>query len=555
VHRCAIIAPRRGLDLAVRTPDGDRGDGEGEGSVVLREQLEIEHKFDVPASFSLPDLTGLPGVASVDAPEERSLEAVYYDTADLRLLRAPVTVRRRTGGPDAGWHLKLPAGDGARRELHFPLGRAGRTPPRAVLAPVRGLVRTAGIDPVARVHTRRVATLLRDEAGRVLVEVADDTVTGTAFSPEPGEPATVTSWREIEVELVDGDPQLMAAVGERLHAAGARPSASASKLGRVLADRLVPPRASRPEPAQEPGTKGRKKADKAGQPSAASVALASVGEQVRALQAADVLVRTNHPDGVHDLRVACRRLRSILASFRPVLDRAVTDPLRDGLRWLGSELSEHRDDQVALAHLRALAEAQPPELLLGPVAARLQQAQIRGAEAGRKAGERTLGDTRYFALLDGLFGLLDDPPLTALAEAPAAEVLASAVRRAGRRLRHALDSAYGDPSDEHLHGVRKATKRLRYTAELAAPVLGKGTRTLVDRMAEVQDILGERQDTVVTRERCRELGLAAHAAGENAWTFGLLYGLEQGRAERAERLFWEVASSLPRVVRKGARKH
>jgi hypothetical protein len=93
--------------------------------------LEIEKKFDVEDTFALPGLTGVPGVAEVREPVEHHLEAAYYDTADLRLARARVTLRRRTGGTDAGWHVKLPAVAGARRELHSPVGRAARNPPKA----------------------------------------------------------------------------------------------------------------------------------------------------------------------------------------------------------------------------------------------------------------------------------------------------------------------------------------------------------------------------------------------------------------------------------------
>jgi CHAD domain-containing protein len=282
--------------------------------------------------------------------------------------------------------------------------------------------------------------------------------------------------------------------------------------------------------------------------------LAAVAAQVRALQAADVLVRTGHPDGVHDLRVACRRLRSIFAAFRSVLDREATDPLRDELRRLGTELSAARDGQVALDHLRELVEAQPPELVLGPVAARVQQAAIADAEAGRTAADRALGDASYFALLDDLFALLERPPLAAAAQAPAAEVLADAVRRAGKRLRRRIDAARDEPAG-HLHEVRKAAKRVRYTAEVGVGVLGKPAKRLVGRMEEVQDAaLGERQDTAVTRAHCRTLGLAAFAAGENAWTYGRLHGLEEARAARAEAAFWDLEPGLARAVRRAVSK-
>jgi CHAD domain-containing protein len=520
--------------------------------------LEIERKFDVEPGFALPDLSGIEGVAAVEGPEERQLEATYHDTADLRLARARVTMRRRTGGPDAGWHLKLPASAGARRELHSPLGRAGRTPPRAVQAPVKGIVRTAPVGPVATLATRRCATLLRDADGRALVEVADDTVTGTALPTDPGEPATVQVWREIEVELVDGDDALLAAVAERLVAAGARPSPSPSKLARVLGERLAALDGARLDagaPAPATGKKAGKKATakakkvRAAVPTAGEVVLAAVRGQVEALQAADLMLRTGHPDGVHDLRVACRRLRSILAAYRPVLDRERTEPLRAELKWVGGELSAARDGEVALGHLRDLAAAQPPELLLGPVAARLQQAQIKDAAAGGKAVDRTLAGQRYLGLVDDLHALLADPPFAAAAAEAAEPVLRDAVRRSGRRLRQRIAAVREETPGASLHEVRKAAKRVRYTAEVAVPVLGDPAAQLTDTMEAVQEALGDRQDTVVTREECRRIGLAAAAAGENPWSYGRLHGLEEARAERAEAEFWRLEPDLVPAVR------
>jgi CHAD domain-containing protein len=510
---------------------------------VPSQHLEIERKFDVPASFTLPLLTGLPGVAGVTGPEERLLEAVYHDTPDLRLARARVTLRRRTGGPDEGWHVKLPAADGARWELHSPLGRATRTPPRAVQAPVRGLVRTARLAPVARLQTRRQVTSLCDAAGRVLVELADDVVTATAMAAAPGEPATVVTWREVEAELVDGDQELLAAVGERLMEGGAHPSASASKLSRVLAFRL----------SAIAGNGAGPVAGKGSRKTAGAVVITALREQVEALQQADLLVRSDQPDGVHQLRVACRRLRSILAAFRTVLDRAQTDPVREELRWLGQEVSHVRDGEVALGHLRELVRRQPVELVLGPVAARLQQAEIQNAEAGRTAALRALGDDRYLRMVDGLVGLLRTPPLTADADEPAARVLARAVDRAGKRLLGSIEATRPDPAGTALHEVRKAAKGARYTAEVAVPVLGKRAEKATKKMKQVQELLGDRQDTVVTREFCRTIGLAASAAGENAWTYGRLHGLEEARAATASAAFWALEHSLARTVHRAAR--
>src|SRR5215831_10953420 len=90
---------------------------------------ETEAKYDAPAGAALPRLDGLPQVAGTSGPAEEQLAAEYYDTDDLRLIRAGITLRRRRGGDDAGWHLKLPDATSTRSEIRRPLGRAGQRVP------------------------------------------------------------------------------------------------------------------------------------------------------------------------------------------------------------------------------------------------------------------------------------------------------------------------------------------------------------------------------------------------------------------------------------------
>jgi CHAD domain-containing protein len=506
--------------------------------------LEVERKYDVDTLFALPELTGQGGVVAADGPVEHHLEAVYYDTPDLRLIRARVTLRRRTGGPDAGWHLKLPAGV-ARREVHAPLGPAAGDPPRALLEPVTGILRGASARPVATLRTRRLVTELRDADGRVVAEVAEDMVTAAAPAEGSNQPAEVHTWREVEVELVDGDEDVLEAVEKALTAAGARPSASASKLGRVLAERLAADSAP-PAPARAMKRKRKRTGRTAGE-----FLVAAIGEQVAALQAADLLLRTDQPDAVHQLRVAARRLRSSLAAFRDVLDRGATRQLREELSWLGDQLSGVRDDEVALAHLRALVAAEPVELVPGPVAARIQQTQLREARAGLDRALVTVSEQRYLRLLDSLHDLLAAPPYGGRAGDPVKPVVRDAVRRSVRRLRRRLAAARRAPDAERavaLHAVRTAAKRVRYAAEVARGEI-RGAKPLVRTARRVQAVLGELQDSVVTREHCRRLGMVAFAAGENSFAYGRLHGLEQARAERAEREFWILEPEIRPVLR------
>jgi inorganic triphosphatase YgiF len=97
---------------------------------------EIERKYDVGPGTAVPDLRGVTGVASVGPPVEHLLEAVYYDTAAHDLAHRGITLRRRTGGTDEGWHLKLPAGTDTRRELQESLGVAGEQVPESLRARV-----------------------------------------------------------------------------------------------------------------------------------------------------------------------------------------------------------------------------------------------------------------------------------------------------------------------------------------------------------------------------------------------------------------------------------
>jgi len=382
-------------------------------------------------------------------------------------------------------------------------------------------------------------TSLRGPDGVLLAEIADDTVTASVPPTGPGSPVQVRAWREVEVELGTGDDALASAVGDRLLAAGARRSASASKVGRVLGERLAEVAGAGPL-----GGKPR---------NAGEFVLGALAEQVAALQAADVLLRTDQPDAVHRIRVAARRLRSTLAAFRGVLDRTSTDPLREELSWLGGQLADARDAEVACEHLRAVVAAQPDELVLGPVGARLQQTRIQEGLAGSDRARLTLSEPRYLKLLDALHGVLAAPPFTARAGDPPRRVLRKAGRRSVRKLRRRLTAARRAP--EHgrsvaLHDVRKAAKQVRYTAEV-----GRGELPHLKRVARaakrVQKVLGELQDTVVTRELCRRLGVVSHAAGEDSFTYGRLHALEEERAERAVRDFWALLPDVRAALRPG----
>jgi CHAD domain-containing protein len=178
----------------------------------------------------------------------------------------------------------------------------------------------------------------------------------------------------------------------------------------------------------------------------------------------------------------------------------------------------------------------PAELIVGPVEARVQARFAKARASARRHVTAALGSQRYFRLLDELDRLLADPPLTPKAASPAADVLPvavrSAYRRTRRRMRRASQAPAGQRRDEGLHEARKAAKRARYAAEAASAALGKPARRFAKRMKNVQSALGDYQDTVMARQAERDLGMSAHLAGENAFSYGLLYERDARDGER-----------------------
>jgi inorganic triphosphatase YgiF len=197
----------------------------------MSEFLEIEQKFDVDTDFERPSFGALAGVSAA-TPVLQHLSATYFDTADRRLAASKITLRRRTGGTDAGWHLKLPEGSGERREVHAPLGTAEREVPAELAARVAEVTGGQPLAPIATLGTERTVVTLHGDDGRVVAEIADDLVTGRRLQPDDS--AGALRWREIEIAVPHADPALQRAAANVLLAAGARPAGHASKLARVL---------------------------------------------------------------------------------------------------------------------------------------------------------------------------------------------------------------------------------------------------------------------------------------------------------------------------------
>jgi CHAD domain-containing protein len=479
--------------------------------------IELERKYELPPGTKLPSLARLSGVTASVGPHAERLEAVYYDTPDLRLAKVGVTLRKRTGGADAGWHLKAPTDADVREEIRFPLDNGSTAPPAELTALTLGLTRGLPVEPVARIVTNRAGWRLVGSSGTPLAELVDDRVEAENLTDHS---ADVRNWREVELEAADTD--VLHRADKALRKAGLRPSPHDSKLAHVL----------RPDAADEIGA------------TAGDHLVDYLRTQVDTLLRNDLLARRDTEDAVHQMRVAVRRIRGTLRVYRKLLDRARVRQFRDELQWLGRRLAPARDLEVLDERCQRAVHDLPPELVIGPVAARLTREFAPARADARRAVQRTLGTKRYLRLLDDLDRLRLYPPLRGRANRKARKELPRHVGRAHRKVTGRVHDIETAPDrDQALHNVRKAAKQLRYAAEVAVPAIGKPADRTRRRAKSVTKVLGEHQDTVVTRPMLRDLGVRAHLAGENGFTFGLLHGREQANAAEAQRRFDEVWST------------
>ncbi|MCY1142963.1 CYTH and CHAD domain-containing protein [Actinoplanes sp. Pm04-4] len=460
---------------------------------------ETERKYDVPTEFRLPDLAGKAGIRSTDGAETHDLDAIYFDTDDFALMRHRRTLRRRTGGGDAGWHLKTPGEGTDRTEHRLPLNGTPDVVPAELVGQVRAIVRRESLRPIARLRTHRVETPLRDAHGNTLALVAQDQVIAETDGREQ-------RWQEVEVELVDGSPKLLAAVEKLLFQAGATPAEGPSKVSRAVGNRPAPAASKKPK----------------------SPVLQYVREQRDAITGYDPGVRRGDAEAVHKMRVGTRRLRSTLKTFKRSFPEAAD--LNDELKWLADLLGQVRDGQVQEGKLLAGLDEAGEQFR--PVAARIREHLDNQVAEGRAALEEALESERYLTLLDRIDQL-----------AAQQTVEADPIRRAAKSLAKAdalLDEALAHGEDHELHDARKAYKRARYAVEVFQPAAGKPAKKLVDALTELQDVLGAHQDSVVARELLHELG-------QDSFWFGVLWA-------RQEQVGKDTYAQLPVVVETSRKK-
>jgi len=489
---------------------------------------EVERKFAVTGDTVSPSFDGLSSVARVERSPVQRLDAVYFDTPDQDLARHRITLRRRTGGPDAGWHLKLPAGADSRTEIRTPLGESGvpdDTVPDDLRDVVLAIVRDRPLRPVAHISTTRTVDMLFGQDGTAVAEFCDDVVRASAEGD--GEPQ---EWREWELELVEGaggDAALLDRLANRLFDAGAEPAGHGSKLAKVLKRPAATPTARADDPVHR-----------------------AVAEQVEQLLVWDRAVRADAWDSVHQMRVITRKVRSLLRASEESFGIDDDSWLLEELKVLAGILGVARDAEVLAEKYETVLGELPDDLIRGPVRERLVDGAKRRYRAGWKRSLVAMRSERYFRLLDGLEALLTAEPTPTDADAAPEQVTVGAAYRRLRKSAKKAAAAAADETispedaDEALHAIRKRAKQLRYTASAL------GEDGVADEAKTIQSLLGDHQDSVVSRAHLSEEALAAHAAGEDTFTYGVLFQLEAEIARRAEQKLDAALTGLKKAVRK-----
>ena len=476
---------------------------------------ERELKLALPGRFTLPALD-LGGAVTAESLPERVLRATYYDTSDLRLARHGVTLRYRTG--DAGgprWTVKLPVAttgsEVVRDEISFD-GPQREAPPEA-RSLVTAFARFEPLVAVATLRTRRRGLRLLGEDGP-LAEIDDDEV-----SVIEGR-RVVSRFRELEVEALAEDLDLEA-LATQLRRAGATDAEPIPKVVRALGSRATAP--------PDVGAAG------AAAETMGEVLGIAIADALHRLVHHDPLARLGEVEGVHQVRVALRRLRSDLRTLAGAVDPAWRSQMEPRLRDVAEALAAARDLDVLEASLARDAEGS--RAALGPLFTMLDE---RRAEA-RARMRATLDDPGYVELIDALVDAVAAPPVGPDAGVAAADGMPRAVLDAWRRLARRADDLGQRTPDEAFHRTRIAAKRVRYAAELAARVLpdreGDAAGKMAEMIAMLQDALGTIQDAAVGEAAIRDSMRRGRVGSAHAFEAGRLVERQRMRAEDARRSF------------------
>jgi CHAD domain-containing protein len=434
------------------------------GRSLIASQRERELKLAVPSDFHLPQLPGTP-------LPRRQLISTYYDTAACDLAHAKITLRHRIERGKKSWQLKIPLGDD-RQEIDVPGDQAN--PPDFLRHLLILHLGSRKLMPIVTLRVWRRGFLVRQ--GRVpIAEIALDTVS----VDKNGRPTL--RFRELEIELRQGDEASLRSLEQQLREAGASDHDGRPKFFRALSLPL-------PTPAAQPA------------PNAPAVEYLkwALAQHVGWLLAHDPGTRLGtEPESLHQLRVATRCLRAVLRTAQPILLPEWATSLQQELEWLSELLGPARDLDVQISYLMEEAAGfdRRDRHLLAQFISHLRTQR----EAVQQMVLSELTSARYLELIRRLQQAAHAPSVV---ESPlTARQLA---KREFKKLRKAIRRLAASPTDAHLHQVRIKTKRARYAAELACSSVGKPARRFIKSARAVQDLLGIHQDALQAERHIRQ---------------------------------------------------
>ncbi len=442
---------------------------------------EREVKFEVLPGFALPDHLGTP-------LPPRVFTSTYFDSANHRLGKLGITLRRRVERGKGTWQLKIPSGDN-RIELEIHSG--SRHIPSLFQDLLIAFFRKSEPVQLGKLRTWRTGVGIQKEA----TPLAEVTLDSVALIKEN---KILGRFQEVEVEYQQRKPNQWQGVRKALEKAGAKIKSLQPKIFQVL-------QLPYPEEFTSPD----------------SNASASLHIQFRLhsllhqMLLHDPGTRLGQDrEALHQMRVATRRIRSLLRTVAPILEPDWTKVIKDEVRWVGSLLGGVRDWDVLLEYFRREffdfqgQEQRTLQRILDSFETQRQVARTRMLEG--------LGSDRYLNFLTHLEQTL--PQLPTQSDHPPIPELA---KKTFRKLEAAVDSTDGLLTAQGLHRIRISTKRARYAVELAEPFLGKVAKRFIHQAKLFQDLLGQHQDAVVAEHQL--MGLSPQTRGRGiAFVSGLM---------------------------------
>ncbi|MCP9439333.1 MAG: CYTH and CHAD domain-containing protein [Nitrospira sp.] len=481
----------------------------------LASTVEREVKFTIDPDFRLPSSLGSP-------QPPRLITSTYYDTPSYNLTHAGITLRYRVERGKRAWQLKLPLCHDRQEVEVIDAHRTPPTTPPASLVQLLVLhLRQQHLIPLVTLHVRRVRVAVRRQR-RLIAEVSLDTVSALRDGH------VVSRFRELEIEWRKASEQETKDIEHLVRHTGARDHDGRPKLFRALS--LPSPASAEPPEVDAPVVDHLRW---------------TLNQHVRWLMAHDPGTRlAAESESLHQMRVATRRLRSVLRAARPILPRDWNESLAKELSWLGECLGPARDLDVQIAYFQEersrLDTADRAPLAQFITYLRSQRAHVQQAVLSE------LTSVRYFDLVDRLEQAAHHPPVV---EATPTKTLRTLAKREFKKLEKTIRSMGTTPDDAALHAIRIKTKRARYAAELARWAAGKAAARFIKQTGKVQDVLGAYQDSVTAEASIRSFvkqSTSVHAA----FVAGRL--LERQR-HRRERLRKELPGLLKTLLKRGKR--